>query len=113
MRRYLFKMFTLSLGLTLLVELPVGWCLGLRRKKYLMLMVLVNVMTNPAAVLACRLGCPQLPVELVVFAAEAAVYFWFSRDKNWEISHPVRLSLLTNGISWSLGWLLQYFGGLI
>ena len=103
-------MFSLSLALTLVIELPAGFLLGMRRPKSLVLMILVNILTNPAAVFACFLGCSQLPVELVVFAVEAVVYVWFSRDTNWQIPNPVKLSLVTNGISWSLGWLLQRGG---
>ena len=43
--------FAVSLGLTLLLELPVAWLWGLRSRHDWMTTVLVNVLTNPAAVL--------------------------------------------------------------
>lgn len=108
---YLFKMFGISLGLTLLIEMPVGYCTGLRGGKYFLLMCLVNLLTNPAAVLVCYLGAPQLPVEIAVVALEALVYLWFSRDEKWKIPRPVLLAVAANGISWSGGILIQAIGG--
>lgn len=104
---YILKMFGISLLLTWLIELPVGWAMGLRGRKYIYLMLLVNLLTNPAAVLLHFLGIPQLPIEIGVVLAEALVYFWFSKDEKWKISHPIGLSIVTNGISWITGILIQ------
>lgn len=103
-------MFGASLGLTLLIELPIGMAMGLRRKKHLLLMILVNVLTNPAAVLLCWLGVPQIPVEIAVFLVEAGIYYWFSREESWNIQHPLWLSLAANLISWGSGVLIQMGG---
>lgn len=108
---YLAKMFAVSLILTLVIELSVGYFMGIRGKRNYLLMCLVNLLTNPAAVLACFLGAKQLPVEIGVVLVEAAVYLWFSRDDKWEISHPVLLALMANGISWTSGILIQALGG--
>ena len=43
--------FAVSLGLTLLLELPVAYYWGLRSRHDLTVAVLVNVLTNPAVVL--------------------------------------------------------------
>ena len=112
MAEYLLEMFGVSLGLTLLIEIPIGFAWGLRGWKYLALMVLVNVLTNPAAVMLCWLGLPQLPIEIAVFLVEAGVYYWFSRDDKWTIRCPVLLALAANGISWLSGLLMQ-IGGLL
>ena len=104
-------MFGISLLLTLVIELPVGYCLGIRGKKYFLLMCLVNLLTNPAAVLVCFLGVPQLPVEIVVVTVEALIYKWFSRDENWKIPHPVALGVIANVVSWVSGILIQAIGG--
>ena len=104
MGRYLFELFGVSLGLTLVIELAVGALLGMRTGRQILLVILVNVLTNPAAVLACWLGAPQLPVEVVVVIVEAVVYRWF------EQPHPLGKSLIANGISWACGLIL---GGIL
>ena len=111
MTKYLLEMFAVSLAMTLLIELPISRVMGMRGRKLLLLVVLVNVLTNPAAVLLHWLGFSQIPVELAVIALEAAVYFWFSRDDRWNIPHPVRLSVISNATSWILGLLIQHIGG--
>lgn len=107
---YLLKMFGISLGLTLVIELAIGYLMGMRWGKHIVLMVLVNILTNPAAVLACWLGAAEIPVEIVVFLVEAGVYYWFSKDENWKIKHPVLLALAANLISWTSGILIQLGG---
>ena len=108
---HLLEMFGISLLLTLVIELPLAHFMGIRGKIGFLLVVLVNVLTNPAAVLLCWLGLPQIPVELGVFAVEAAVYFVFSREDGWEIGHPVWLSAGCNVVSWLSGLLIQRIGG--
>lgn len=110
MTGYLLEMFGISLGLTLLIELPIGMVMGLRGKKYLLLMILVNVLTNPAAVLLCWLGVPQIPVELAVFLVEAGVYYRFSKEGDWNIKQPILLALVANVVSWGSGILIQMGG---
>ena len=73
----------------------------------MLLVLLVNLLTNPAAVLICHLGIPELPVELAVMAVEAFVYTSFSKDKRWQITHPVFLSVSANLIALFAGILLQ------
>lgn len=94
--------YGVSFLLTLLIELPVCYLLGLRSRDQLELVFLVNLLTNPAAVwLHTALGVPQLPIELLVVIIECYVYHQFKQP------HPLRLSLLANGISWGLGLSLQ------
>ena len=111
MAKYLLEMFAVSLLLTLVLELAVAWCMGLQKGREIQLVILVNILTNPAAVLLCWLGLPQLPVEVTVVAVEALVYICFAKDKKWNIPRPVRLAVLANGISWSAGLLIQWIGG--
>lgn len=111
MTKYLLEMFAVSLTMTLLIELPISRVMGMRGRKLLLLVALVNILTNPAAVLLHWLGFSQIPVELGVIALEAAVYFWFSRDDRWNIPHPVLLSVIANVTSWILGLLIQHIGG--
>lgn len=110
---YLLEMFGISLILTLVLELPLAFLLGIRGKYGFALVVLVNILTNPAAVLLCRLGMPQLPVELGVVLAEVAVYYGFSRERGWKIPHPVWTSVVCNVVSWITGMLIQATGGIL
>ena len=95
-------MYGISFGLTLLIELPICWLLGLRSREQLELVFLVNLLTNPAAVwLHTSAGFPQIPVELLVVIIEFYVYRQFNQPC------PLRLSLTANGVSWGLGFVLQ------
>lgn len=87
-----------------------------RAARILLLSVLVNVLTNPAAVFICWLGRIYLPmwpkwplelaVEALVVAAEGYVYFSFRKKPLWRTEHPLLLSAWANGCSWLLGiWL--------
>ena len=107
MTRYLLEMFGVSLGLTLLLELPIGMSMGMRNRKQVSLMVLVNILTNPPAVLSRWLGASEIMIECIVVFVEAAVYLSFFRDEEWKIKHPIGLSVLTNGFSWLTGVLIQ------
>ena len=111
MAGYLLEMFGVSLLLTLILETPLAFALGMRCLERVALGLLVNVLTNPAAVLCCWLGAPQILVEAAVVLVEALVYLWFARDEKWKIRHPVRLSVLCNLVSWSAGILIQRIGG--
>lgn len=99
-------MFGVSLGLTLVIEGLVGLCFGMRTREQLLLLVLVNVLTNPAAVWLCNgLGMPQIPIEILVVIIEYYVYHSFR--KSHSLPHPLLLSLTANGVSWGLGIILQ------
>lgn len=91
----------------------------------LLLAVLVNLLTNPAAVLLCWLGRIYLPVfpafpvqvlvEIIVVAVEARIYRSFAGKPGWEIGNPVALAVVANVCSWGIGlvadkyaWLLDF-----
>lgn len=117
---YLIRMFGISLMLTLAIELAVAFLFGMRMRKDILLVVLVNVFTNPPTVLCnwlCRLYLPdyhrvpvQLAIEAVVIAVEALVYCGYAKDERWQIRRPVLFSLTANGCSWLLGLLV---GGIV
>ena len=102
--REIVEMFAVSFALTLLIEFAVFLCFGLRSRRCLKLLLLVNLLTNPAAVLLHWLGIPQIPIEIAVVLVEWQVYRPFSQ----EIPHPFALSLTANGVSWGLGLLIQF-----
>lgn len=94
------EIFALSLGLTLVFEVPIAWLWGLRGRQLLTVLA-ANVMTNPLAVALHLWGIPQLPIELAVVLAEGWAYsLHFDR-------HPWRLALVSNAISWGIGLFLS------
>ena len=112
--RFLVLSLSISLGLTLAIEI-IGALIAGKRGRALVIVLLVNVLTNPPAVLAsvCITGLlfplPAveklciLAIEAVVVCVEALVYrSW------WEYFwHPWRLSLALNAASFVLGTLMQ------
>ena len=113
MGKYLLEMFLVSLLLTLAFELLIAWCFGLRHKREVLLVILINVLTNPAAVLLHWLGISQFPIEIAVLITEASIYYSFSRDKTWNIPHPLLLAFVANTVSWFCGILIQQIGGFL
>ena len=106
------RSLALSLGLTLLLEIPAALILGLRRKEDILLVGLVNVLTNPIVVLILNLlfiftASPPpwfliLPLEVFAVLTEGFIY---QKGLSYRRIHPLFLSLILNGIS--------YFGGLL
>ena len=101
--------FAVSLGLTLLLELPVAYYWGLRSHHDLTVAVLVNVLTNPAVVLlngllsATPWWAVQLPLEAAAIAVEGFCYCHCGED----VRRPYLLSLCANCISYGAGLVLN------
>lgn len=102
----------ISLGLTLLLELPVAYAWGLRSRHDITVAVLVNILTNPAVVLlylliTARTGWPwpvvQLPLEALAIKVEAACY----RACGEDIRSPALLALCANAFSYTVGLALN------
>ena len=94
------NVFALSLGLTLLLELPVAYLWGLRRRELLAVFA-ANLMTNPLAVALHLTGIPQLPIELGVVLAEGFAYSMHFEKRPWL------LAIISNALSWGIGILIQ------
>ena len=94
------EVFAISLGLTLLFELPVAYLWGLR-KRALLTVLAANLMTNPLAVALHLWGIPQIPIEIGVVLAEGAAYSLHFEKRPWL------LALVSNAISWGIGLMLQ------
>ena len=94
------KIFALSLGLTLVVELPIAYFWGLRRRQ-LVTVLLANVMTNPLAVALHLAGIPQMPIELGMVLGEGLAYSSQFEKRSWL------LALVSNALSWGIGMLLS------
>ena len=93
------EIFALSLGLTLLFELPIAYAWGLRGRELVMVCI-ANLMTNPLAVALHLWGLPQIPIEIGVVLAEGFAY-----SRHFE-KHPWMLALVSNALSWGLGLIL-------
>ena len=94
------EIFVVSLGLTLMIELPIAYLWGLR-KRALLTIFMANLMTNPLAVALHLTGIHQFPIELGVVLAEGAAYSLHFDRRPWL------LAALSNAVSWGLGLLLQ------
>lgn len=94
------EIFALSLGLTLLFELPIAYLWGLR-KRALLTVLAANLMTNPLAVALHLMGIPQIPIEIGVVLAEGAAYSLHFEKRPWL------LAIFSNAISWGIGLMLQ------
>ena len=107
-----FSALGVSLALTLAVEL--GFALVCRhRGKTLILVALVNVLTNPLVVQAALLwrsfalpgyAAAVAVLELLAVWVEGALY----RKSRLGIAHPYVFSLAANALSFGLGLLLRF-----
>lgn len=99
------RYFLLSLGLTLVFELAVALCWGLRRRN-LLLCGMVNVMTNPAVVLLHFLFPAPLLTALLELGAVAVEGFCYSRFGE-QVRKPWLFSLVVNAFSFGMGLLIN------
>lgn len=109
--RAMAESLAVSFLLTLLLEELFALAWGVRKKKELLLVGAVNLMTNPAVVLlhmlfADRLGAYRLvfvaALELCAIAAEAYCYKSFS-----AVRRPVLFAVSANAFSYFSGVALQ------
>lgn len=109
------EMFAVSLGMTIVLEALVMIVLGEHSKKNMLLLLLINIFTNPMAVYLAYVGnyltrlsdvVIQLPIEIFVILVEVGIYKWFSKDENWYIKKPIWLGVLANIVSWSIGLMM-------
>lgn len=102
----------ISLGLTLLIEGAFAFIKGIRSGKDLVLVFLVNLLTNPAAVLCyyfftvytqMNVFIIKIPIELVVILIESLYY-----RKYASFTHkPFLFSALANIFSFGTGLILN------
>ena len=109
--RYLLLTFALSLGLTLVFELLIARLCRLRGRDYL-LVILVNILTNPAVVyldMVCAARFPngrdlwQIPLEITAILIEGWCYAKYARS----IRRPWMLALVANVFSYGFGLVLN------
>ena len=95
-----------SLLLTLLLECAFAFVAGARTPRRLLLVVLVNVLTNPIVVLLCTLfPSPLLTavMELAAVLTEGAIY----RARADWLRRPFLFSLAINAFSYLTGLLIN------
>ena len=112
---YYLKMFGISLGLTLIIELLLALILRVRGRG-LFLVFLVNLITNPPVVLFSYLASSRLPagdrlpfqllLEGIVVLTEGLIYQDF-KGNGIDFRYPVLLSLILNAVSYGAGLFLN------
>jgi len=102
----------ISLGLTLLLEGLIALVAGVRDKKDLLLVCLVNVLTNPAVVLcyylnSAYIGMNPIMVKVILEALAVLTEGMYYKKYSSGMSHPFWFSILANGVSFGAGLLLN------
>lgn len=105
------KGLLLSLVLTLLFEMLVALIAKVRDKKDLFLVVLVNVITNPAVVFMYYVtvlfaGLCKYPIILILEVCAIIIEAMIYRKYAKTIHHPLIFSIVANLISYGSGLIL-------
>ena len=104
----------ISLGVTLIVEAGFFLLVGKRNKKDLLLLILVNVITNPAVVLLYWLtviytefnsSAVKTALELFAVLTEGYYFKKYGQDFKW----PLLFSFSANVVSFGIGVFIQQF----
>lgn len=99
-----------SLVMTWILELGFAWCMHLRDKEELKLVLLVNFITNPIVVslywMLYRTVDPVLLTALLEVSAILAEAFYYHRFSH-QVNHPLLFSILINTFSYLTGVLIQ------
>lgn len=107
--------FAICLGLTILLETSFALFAGVRGGKNFLIIVLIQVITNPLVVLSflwigSHFHWPgyayELPIETLVVIVEALYYRKYLKC----IKRPFSFSLAANYFSYSFGIILHSFG---
>ena len=112
MSRELLAAIAYSLSLTLLFEVGVFFIAGKRGARDLLLVVMVNVLTNPAVVLLYWIAAlytgwntTVIKIPLEVFAVLIEGFYYKKYGQGFK--RPFLFSISANAVSFSLGLLLQ------
>ena len=104
---HLFTTFLMSLVLTLLLELSAA-CLFKIKGKDLLLVTLVNILTNPAAVLLSLLFGNQRAIQFIIEAVVILTEGCYYKKYGKEIRRAFLFSGVANILSYSMGKLINY-----
>ena len=114
MSREILVALAFSLLLTLVFEIGFFFITGKRNRKDLLLVILVNILTNPIVVLVYWIialytdwntTIAKIPLELFAVITEG-IYF---KKYGQSFKRPFLFSLAANAFSFSLGLILQLF----
>lgn len=94
--------FLISLALTLLLEMPASLLFHVRGKD-LLLVILVNVLTNPAAVLVSTLTGDRFLIQIGIEAMVVLTEGWYYRSYGSGISRPYLCAAVCNLFSYTVG----------
>lgn len=112
MGTWIFAVLAWSLALTVLAEEGFGWALGIRSRWDMTLILLVNLLTNPAVVLICYINILYLDwnqtgltllLETAAVIAEGLGY----RAAAGNIRHPWIFAVGANVFSFTAGAVLR------
>lgn len=103
-------MLFVSLLITLICELAFAWIAKKRKKHDLLLVLLVNVLTNPAVVLIYALLSRRIHtvlLKLVLELAAISVEAYYYKKYALDFPRPFLFSIGANAFSFFFGILLQ------
>jgi len=108
----IFAALGVSLAATVVLELLLCLVLGYRSKRTVLMVVLVNVLTNPPVVLGCYVltvvcGFSPIPVIVILELAAVLVEWLCYKYRAGEIKRPFLFSLGLNCFSYFTGLLIQ------
>lgn len=114
MNHALISALAISLLLTIALETGFFLLIGKREKKDILLLVMVNILTNPVVVLLYWLtaiysdwNTVAVLVPLELFAVLTEGYYYKKYGRNFK--HPYLFSLNANAFSFGMGLLVQIF----
>jgi len=114
MSRAILTSLVISLLLTIVLEVGFFYVSGKRHKKDLLLVVMVNIFTNPIVVMSYWLAMiftslsvvfVLIPLEIFAVLAEGRYYSKYGHD----FKRPYLFSAIANLFSYSTGMLIQHF----
>ena len=107
----------LALSITLVIETVLAFVLGVRSKHDFLCVLLINVITNVTLnvillPIEYALKDNKIAVTLIVIALEVVVviceYLFYKKKLEYKDVHPLLLSIILNGASFSLGIMVSY-----
>ena len=106
---FFLKMFAFSLLLTIVIETALALLFRVRGKS-LLIVILVNVLTNPIVVYLAYFLDLSLPIVLLPEAGavllEGSIYYMFNKKEGFEFRRPFVISLVLNAVSYCVGLLI-------
>ena len=112
MNSELLTALAISLGMTLILEMVFFGLTGKRNRKDLLLLVFVNIITNPSVVLIYQLAMlytsinnVAIKIALELFAVLTEGYYY--KKHGHDFKRPYLFSLAANMMSFGIGVLIQ------